>query len=58
MRTHVSSGGCLFRTGPRILQAPSGASLVGFGRHVNPNGDYNGAPHVALYRTASGWVCV
>ena len=43
MRTHVSFNACLYR-----VTAGEGIYHLGYGRHVNPKGHYNGAPVVAL----------
>ena len=65
MRTHVSLNGVLYKTGPAVrgyrvdgTYCGYGATLIGYGRHVNPTGNYDGAPTVTLYQGADGYFCI
>ena len=60
MKTHVAYNACLFKLVTPILVGdaknplPSDAQFIGYGRHVSPNGNYNNAPVVRLYRSSKG----
>lgn len=59
--THVSYDGFLQRVSGVVRshnELPSGAVFVAFGRLVNPNGSYDNAPRVSLYRTHDGCVAL
>jgi hypothetical protein len=59
MRTHVSMDGVLYRVGRLVEQHEIymyGGDFLGYGRHVNPAGNYQGAPIVCLYRVNGGFL--
>lgn len=58
--THVEHDGCLTKIVAiyDLLTKPEDRQFVAYGRLVKPNGHYNGAPHVALYRTPQGFIAV
>lgn len=53
MKTHVSMNAILYKLAP-LPHNLTNSEFMGYGRLVNPNGNYNGAETVSLYRLAAG----